>query len=220
MQPQNYGLDIQTDVAKLSERVLWLVRKAHSTEIEDLLNEMISIINTNKIETKEKYGFWERIFSGFSLFENSDKDLEAEVEFMLFKLEAAKALLTRDIAGLEETYELALRANEKLDQLIEAGPLFNIADERLHDLRLTKAMAMQTLSQIRHIQLSNKEISYKIESAIQEMIPSYHEVGRSFSVIIDELVEIYKNGLQNLKDTEKELFELERRFRANLAAPF
>lgn len=201
-----YGVDVQKNLARFSEEILFKVKNKETAEIGSLLNELMLTVKGINIEEIQNPGplrkIWNRILTEVSLFKGSFDKINDQLDFLITELELSKGQLLQDIQILEKTYEQNLAYYYDLERLITAGEeaihlkaleidqaIFEHQDlaaiqraqdqtsvlkgfeKRIHDLKLTKMMTLQTLPQIRIIQHNNNELINKIQSSILNTIP-------------------------------------------------
>lgn len=201
-----YGLGVQKKLSTFSEKILTKVRNKDTSEIGDLLNELLTTIQGIDVEYLANPGFmkkvWYKILKEVSLYRGSYELINDQLNFIIYKLEEAKFDLTQDLKSLEATYQENLAIYKELETLIqnadqaimerereldntesfEGDPLaihkvkdhrstLKEFEKRVHDLKLTKTMTLQTLPQIRLIQHNNNELINKIQSSILNTIP-------------------------------------------------
>jgi uncharacterized protein YaaN involved in tellurite resistance len=144
---------------------------------------------------------WHKILTEVSLFKSSFEKINTQIDFMIQSLEESKQILLSDIKKLDLAYDKNVNYYRDIDALVQAGEeaihderkkidihyasddhleIQSIKDrrdtliqfeKRIHDLKLTKTMTLQTLPQIRLIQHNNNELVNKIQSSILNTIP-------------------------------------------------
>ena len=202
-----YGAAAQTKMANFSETTLNSVRTKDLGEVGQLMTDLINELKS--IDTEEEKGgfsFFRKAKDKVSNLKTKYEKAETNVDHITEVLEGHQIQLMKDIALLEEMYEMNLNHFKELSLYIIAGQkrlkqarevelseLINKAqrsglpedsqaandyaslcdrfEKKLHDLELTRMVALQMGPQIRLIQNNNIQMTEKIQSSIVNTIP-------------------------------------------------
>ena len=202
-----YGAAAQTKMANFSETTLNSVRTKDLGEVGQLMTDLINELKS--IDTEEEKGgfsFFRKAKDKVSNLKTKYEKAETNVDHITEVLEGHQIQLTKDIALLDEMYEMNLNHFKELSLYIIAGQkrlkqarevelseLINKAqrsglpedsqaandyaslcdrfEKKLHDLELTRMVALQMGPQIRLIQNNNIQMTEKIQSSIVNTIP-------------------------------------------------
>ena len=174
----------------------------------DLLSDVVSELKNFEIDEKEKgiTAFFKKNTNKIMNLKNKYEKAETNVETISKVLENHQVQLLKDIANLDQMYDLnknyykeismyILAGKQKLEEarntelpaLIEKASASNLPtdaqelsdfqssidrfDKKIHDLDLTRTVALQMAPQIRMIQASNTVMVEKIQSTIVNTIP-------------------------------------------------
>ena len=157
----SFGENAQKKIAGFSRTALENVK---NRELEKAGDELASVLE--KISGKS---FLKRAFSRKNTLETIDE--------LASMLETRKIGLVRDIAVLDEMLAENERNLCELDEVIAEGERLlsqnesEILEKKLVDLRLTRAVSVQLVPQIRLIQRSNALMAEKLETAISCTLP-------------------------------------------------
>lgn len=203
-----YGAGAQSKIAGFSEKTLNTVRTKDLGEVGDLLSDVVSELKNFEIDEKEKgiTAFFKKNTNKIMNLKNKYEKAETNVETISKVLENHQVQLLKDIANLDQMYDLnknyykeismyILAGKQKLEEarntelpaLIEKASASNLPtdaqelsdfqssidrfDKKIHDLDLTRTVALQMAPQIRMIQASNTVMVEKIQSTIVNTIP-------------------------------------------------
>lgn len=202
-----YGAAAQTKMANFSETTLNSVRTKDLGEVGQLMTDLINELKS--IDTEEEKGgfsFFRKAKDKVSNLKTKYEKAETNVDHITEVLEGHQIQLMKDIALLDEMYEMNLNHFKELSLYIIAGKkrlkqarevelseLINKAqrsglpedsqaandyaslcdrfEKKLHDLELTRMVALQMGPQIRLIQNNNIQMTEKIQSSIVNTIP-------------------------------------------------
>ena len=202
-----YGAAAQTKMANFSETTLNSVRTKDLGEVGQLMTDLINELKS--IDTEEEKGgfsFFRKAKDKLSNLKTKYEKAETNVDHITEVLEGHQIQLMKDIALLDEMYEMNLNHFKELSLYIIAGQkrlkqarevelseLINKAqrsglpedsqaandyaslcdrfEKKLHDLELTRMVALQMGPQIRLIQNNNIQMTEKIQSSIVNTIP-------------------------------------------------
>lgn len=203
-----YGAGAQSKIAGFSEKTLNSVRTKDLGEVGDLLSNVVSELKNFEIDEKEKgiTAFFKKNTNKIMNLKNKYEKAETNVDTIAKVLENHQVQLLKDIANLDQMYDLnksyykeismyIMAGRQKLEEartkelpaLIEKASGSNLPtdaqelndfqssidrfDKKLHDLDLTRTVALQMAPQIRMIQASNTVMVEKIQSTIVNTIP-------------------------------------------------
>ncbi|WP_276906327.1 toxic anion resistance protein [Peptoniphilus duerdenii] len=203
-----YGAGAQSKIAGFSEKTLNSVRTKDLGEVGDLLSNVVSELKNFEIDEKEKgiTAFFKKNTNKIMNLKNKYEKAETNVDTIAKVLENHQVQLLKDIANLDQMYDLnksyykeismyIMAGRQKLEEartkelpaLIEKASGSNLPtdaqelndfqssidrfDKKIHDLDLTRTVALQMAPQIRMIQASNTVMVEKIQSTIVNTIP-------------------------------------------------
>lgn len=261
-----YGAAAQTKMANFSETTLNSVRTKDLGEVGQLMTDLINELKS--IDTEEEKGgfsFFRKAKDKVSNLKTKYEKAETNVDHITEVLEGHQIQLMKDIALLDEMYEMNLNHFKELSLYIIAGQkrlkqarevelseLINKAqrsglpedsqaandyaslcdrfEKKLHDLELTRMVALQMGPQIRLIQNNNIQMTEKIQSSIVNTIPLWKsqmvlalgldhstkamEAQRAVSAMTNQLLkknaEKLKMGtLETAKESERGIVDME-----------
>jgi len=174
-----YGTADQKRLASVSDKLLRLAADDDSAEIGDRMNDLIR-------ELRDFSSFQQRRGIFAWLFRRRDRrnlrkryeSAAANTDAIAAELEKHRNRLLRDFVMLGKLYDAVLEQYRELTVLTEAGQrkldedtstekdLRERFEKRLHDLKLSRMVCMQTLTQIRILQGCNTALSEKIQSLL------------------------------------------------------
>jgi uncharacterized protein YaaN involved in tellurite resistance len=142
---------------------------------------------------------WSRVLSEISFFKNSYEKISDQLARFIRSLDEAKERLLSENKSLDESYGMNLEHLKELDILIESGEKaiqseskqshnvqenlkqeqersdrirrIRTFEKKIHDLKMTRMMVIQSLPQIRLIQHNNLELIQKIDASVLNTIP-------------------------------------------------
>lgn len=178
-----YGTAEQQKLASVSDRLFRLVREDGSAQISGRMEDMVKQLREFS-EIQEKRSFFGWLFRKRERKKLRKRYDEAEKSIIRIasELEKHRNQLLRDFVMMEKLYEALLDHTRALTVTVEAGQckLDNDAsaekelrerfEKRLYDLKLSRMVCIQTLTQIRILQGSSTLLSEKIQSLLTNTI--------------------------------------------------
>ena len=188
-----YGAGAQQKVASFSEKALENVRTKDLGEVGDMITGVVTELKNFDAGEEEKglFGFFKKNVDKLTTMKAKYQKAETNVNHIVEALEQHQVTLMKDVATLDQLYELnktyykeltmyilALAAKAQVSGLPEDAQavsdltaLANRFEKKLHDLELTRTIAMQMAPQIRLVQNNDTMMSDKIQSTIVNTIP-------------------------------------------------
>ena len=204
-----YGASAQTKISNFSESTLDKVRTKDLGEVGDMVSSLVGELKSFDVDEQEKKG----VFGFLKKSKNKVDEIKAKytkvgsnVEKITHTLEKHQVTLLKDIAMLDQMYELNMSnykeltlyilagkkklekaKNEELPKLVSIAQASNLPEDsqkandyasmvnrfekKLHDLELTRIIAIQMAPQIRLVQNNDALMAEKIQSVIVNTIP-------------------------------------------------
>ena len=203
-----YGAGAQRKVASFSEKALENVRTKELGEVGDMITGVVTELKNFDAGEEEKglFGFFKKNVDKLTTMKTKYQKAETNVNHIVEALEQHQVTLMKDVATLDQLYELNKTYYKELTMYILAGKqklnqvenvdipalaakaqvsglpedaqavsdltaLANRFEKKLHDLELTRTIAMQMAPQIRLVQNNDTMMSDKIQSTIVNTIP-------------------------------------------------
>ena len=192
-----YGINAQRNIAEFSDSILNNIRSKDSGHVGDLLSNLVVKVKGFDVDSKNSGGFIKKIpilgslvGSAKSMMAEYDKlsvqidKIQGELDMYQRNLEYFKELQLYIKAGEEKILELQQHTIPKLrmeavnsqnQMAVQVVSDFENAvsrfEKKVHDLKLSKTIAIQTAPQIRLIQNNDKVLVDKVQSAIYNTIP-------------------------------------------------
>lgn len=203
-----YGAGAQQKVAAFSEKALENVRTKDLGEVGDMISGVVTELKSFDVEEEEKgfLGLFKKNVNKLTAMKAKYQKAEANVNQIVEALEQHQVTLMKDVATLDQLYELNKTYYKELTMYILAGKqklhevetvqipalaakaqasglpedaqavsdltaLANRFEKKLHDLELTRVIAIQMAPQIRLVQNNDTMMSDKIQSTIVNTIP-------------------------------------------------
>ena len=203
-----YGAGAQQKVASFSEKALENVRTKDLGEVGDMITGVVTELKNFDAGEEEKglFGFFKKNVDKLTTMKTKYQKAETNVNHIVEALEQHQVTLMKDVATLDQLYELNKTYYKELTMYILAGKqklnqvenvdipalaakaqasgfpedaqavsdltaLANRFEKKLHDLELTRTIAMQMAPQIRLVQNNDTMMSDKIQSTIVNTIP-------------------------------------------------
>ena len=143
-----YGAAAQKNVAEFSESALASVRTKDLGEIGDSLATLVSQLDDfgKGEEQKGLFGFFKKSENKIEVMKAKYSKVETNVDAISRQLEQHQVSLLKDVAVLDQMYELNLKYYKELTMYIIAGKK-RLADARANELPQLKAKAEQSGSQ-------------------------------------------------------------------------
>ena len=202
------GAGAQQKVASFSEKALENVRTKDLGEVGDMITGVVTELKNFDAGEEEKglFGFFKKNVDTLTPMQTQYQKAETTVNHSVEALEQHQVTLMKDVATLDQLYELNKTYYKELTMYILAGKqklnqvenvdipalaakaqasglpedaqavsdltaLANRFEKKLHDLELTRTIAMQMAPQIRLVQNNDTMMSDKIQSTIVNTIP-------------------------------------------------
>ena len=174
-----YGTAGQKKLAEVSDKLLKMTRNDDSAAVGERISDLVKELRKCS-ETKLQSGLFGWLFRRRDR-RNLRKQCETAVQNadrIAEELEIHRNRLLRDFVMLDKLYDSVLEQYRELTVLTEAGQrkleddtsadkeLRERFEKRLHDLKLSRMVCMQTLTQIRILQGCNTALSEKIQSLL------------------------------------------------------
>ena len=203
-----YGAGAQQKVASFSKKALENVRTKDLGEVGDMITGVVTELKNFDAGEEEKgfFGFFKKNVDKLTTMKAKYQKAETNVNHIVEALEQHQVTLMKDVATLDQLYELNKTYYKELTMYILAGKqklnqvenvdipalaakaqvsglpedaqavsdltaLANRFEKKLHDLELTRTIAMQMAPQIRLVQNNDTMMSDKIQSTIVNTIP-------------------------------------------------
>ena len=203
-----YGAGAQQKVGSFSEKALENVRTKDLGEVGDMITGVVTELKNFDAGEEEKglFGFFKKNVDKLTTMKTKYQKAETNVNHIVEALEQHQVTLMKDVATLDQLYELNKTYYKELTMYILAGKqklnqvenvdipalaakaqasglpedaqavsdltaLANRFQKKLHDLELTRTIAMQMAPQIRLVQNNDTMMSDKIQSTIVNTIP-------------------------------------------------
>ena len=184
-----YGAGTQKKMADFSEKTLESVKTKDMGEVGDMVSGLVTELRNFNVDEEEKgfLGFFKKKGNQIQELKTKYNTVEKNVDKISDELEkhqVTKELSMYILAGkkkLKEVRENDLAALQKKaaqsglpEDAQAAKDLAEQCDrfeKKLHDLQLTRTVAMQTGPQIRMIQAADQMMAEKIQSTIVNTIP-------------------------------------------------
>ena len=143
-----YGAAAQKNVASFSENALQSVRTKDLGEVGKDLSELVAELKGfgEAEEKKGLFGLFKKAGNKLEIMKAQYSKVETNVDRIARELEQHQVTLLKDVALLDQMYELNLRYYKELTMYILAGKK-KLADVRANELPALKAKAEQTGAQ-------------------------------------------------------------------------
>ena len=170
----NYGVAAQKSVATFSENALSSVRNKDLGEVgETLSNLVVEVKGFGQEEKKGFAGLFRKQKDKLELMRAQYGKAETSVNRIVSELEKHQVTLMKDIAMLDQMYELNLKYYKELTMYIIAGKkrLAEVRSGELEELELTRMVSLQMGPQTRLLQNNDTLMVEKIQSSLVNTIP-------------------------------------------------
>ena len=178
-----YGTAEQKKLASVSDRMFRMAGDDDTTEIGDRMNALIRELRdfSSVQQRRGPFAWLFRRRDRKNLHERYESAVE-NTDAIAAQLENHRNRLLRDFVLLGKLYDSVVEQYRELTVLIEAGQrkldddtsaekeLRERFEKRLHDLKLSRMVCMQTLTQIRVLKGCNTALSEKIQSLLTDTI--------------------------------------------------
>ena len=178
-----YGSAGQKKLADVSDKLLKMTRNDDSAAVGERISDLVKELRKCS-DTKLQSGLFGWLFRRRER-RNLRKQCETAVQNadrIAEELEIHRNRLLRDFVMLDKLYDSVLEQYRELTVLTEAGQRKLEEDtsadkdlrerfrKRLHDLKLSRTVCMQTMTQIRILQGCNTALSEKIQSLLTNTV--------------------------------------------------
>ena len=208
-----YGTAGQKKLADVSDKLLKMTRNDDSAAVSERISKLVKELRACS-DTKRQAGLFGWLFRRRER-KNLRKRYESAAEStdaIAAELESHRNRLLRDFVMLDKLYDSVLEQYRELTILAEAGQrkleedtsaekeLRERFEKRLHDLKLSRMVCMQTLTQIRVLQECNTALSEKIQSLLTNTLVLWKNqtalalamknIGQAMETLLDANVEM------------------------------
>ena len=190
-----YGADAQKKVSEFADSILNTVKNTDSGEVGDILTNLITELKSFEGSTQKPKGLRGLFFNAKAQLAAVQARYDAvsqNVETISASLEQHQIQLLKDVAMFNRLYEMNLTYFRELSMYIMAGEMRlkeiregdleklaakDLADQcdrfekKLHDLKLTRQVALQMAPQIRMLQNNNALLVERIQSTLVNTLP-------------------------------------------------
>ena len=157
-----YGAGTQKKMADFSDTALENVKMQDLGEIGELITNVVSELKGfDAQEESGFFGFFRKQSSKIENMKNKYDKAEVSIEKIADSLQQHQVRLLKDSAMLDKMYEQNLNYYKECNRF----------EKKLHDLDLTRTIAMQTAPQIRLIQNNDTVMVEKIQTTLVNTIP-------------------------------------------------
>ena len=120
-----YGSSTQQNIANFSDAALANVRAKDLGEVGDMISGLVTQLRSFNVDTEEEkgglFGFLKRKVDKITLLKNRYDDVEVNVNKLVSELENHQVTLLKDIATMDQLYEMNLSYFKELSMYIAAG---------------------------------------------------------------------------------------------------
>ena len=119
-----YGAGTQQNIASFSDTALNNVRSKDLGEVGDMIAGLVTELRSFDVDTEEKkglFGFLRQKVDKMQLLKNRYDDVEVNVNKLVNELEAHQVQLLKDIATMDQLYDMNLTYFKELSMYIAAG---------------------------------------------------------------------------------------------------
>ncbi|MDO5021794.1 MAG: toxic anion resistance protein [Eubacteriales bacterium] len=196
-----FGAGVQRRLSDLSDRLLRRMESNTSlNESAKLIDELLHLIEEISAFEEPK-GFFAGLFGGRERYLKRFEDADLAIDSLASEMDIMRLGLLKDNVIMEEMYkenllrlkmlEIYIEAGEKAlaeaqaklavtqktGNIIEDSRLSNLEagirsfEKRLHDLKLSRTIALQTAPQIALLQENNRRIGERLQMIIYQTVP-------------------------------------------------
>ena len=223
-----YGTAGQKKLADVSDRLLKMTRNDDSAAVGEQMSDLVKELRACS-NTKVQAGFF-----GWLFRRRNRKKLWKQYETAVrnadriaAELEKHRNRLLRDFVMLDKLYDAVFGQYRELTVLTEAGQrkldedlsaekeLRERFEKRLHDLKLSRMVCMQTLTQIRILQGCNTALSEKIQSLLNNTMALWkNQMSLALGMenvqgVNNEMIGMLNGVLREQKEHDRKQTELE-----------
>lgn len=221
-----YGAAAQKNVSEFSENTLQQIRTKDLGQIGETLADLVRQLQEFDPEEEKKgfAGFFRRKKNQLAALKAGYAKASANVDQIVENLQAHQITLMKDVANLDQMFELNAKYQQELTMYILAGKqrlaqlqqqaaasgtqadaqayndmvsLCNRFEKKLHDLELTRMISLQMGPQTRMLQNNDTLMIEKIQSSLVNTIPLWK------SQMVLAL------GLEHAREAERSIVDLE-----------
>ena len=119
-----YGAGTQQNIASFSDTALNNVRSKDLGEVGDMIAGLVTELRSFNVDTEEKkglFGFLRQKVDKMQLLKNRYDDVEVNVNKLVNELENHQVQLLKDIATMDQLYDMNLTYFKELSMYIAAG---------------------------------------------------------------------------------------------------
>ncbi|MBR3504940.1 MAG: toxic anion resistance protein [Clostridia bacterium] len=120
-----YGAGTQQNIANFSDAALANVRSKDLGEVGDMIAGLVTQLRSFNVDTEEEkggiFGFLKKKVDKMTLLKNRYDDVEVNVNKLVSELENHQVTLLKDIATMEQLYDMNLGYFKELSMYIAAG---------------------------------------------------------------------------------------------------
>ena len=193
----SFGSNAQAELQQISQAMLTDVKNKDVGPAGDSLRNIVSTIrgfSVSELDVRRKRSWWEKLLgraAPFSNFIAKFENVQGQIDKVTDDLLKHEHVLLKDIKSLDKLYEKTLDFYEELGLYISAGEakladldattipaketqveaLPDDLERRVHDLKLTRQVTMQSLPSIRLVQENDKSLVTKINSTLVNTVP-------------------------------------------------
>jgi uncharacterized protein YaaN involved in tellurite resistance len=194
----SFGSAAQSELQEISQAMLADVRNKDVGPAGDSLREIVSTIrgfSGAELELGRKRSWWEKLLgraAPVAKFAARYEEVQGQIDNITESLLEHEHKLLKDIKSLDLLYDKTLAFYDELGLYIAAGeeklrrldtvdiPAKEVRDiraarddleRRVHDLKLTRQVTMQSLPSIRLVQENDKSLVTKINSTLVNTVP-------------------------------------------------
>ena len=196
-----YGADAQQKIASFSEMALSKVRTKDLGEVGEMIGDLVLELKGFDTEEEKKglFGLFRKGKDRIAVLKSRYDQAETNVDRIAGMLEEHQRTLTKDAAMLDQMYDINLENFRQLSMYIAAGRQRDLPalteraragglpedaqkandlsescgrfEKKLHDLELTRTVALQMAPQIRLVQNNDVTMAEKIQTTLVNTIP-------------------------------------------------
>jgi uncharacterized protein YaaN involved in tellurite resistance len=188
-----FGSGAQSELQAISQAMLADVRNKDVGPAGDSLRKMVSTLrgfSSEELDVRRGKSWWERLTgqaAPLAAFVARFEDVQTQIDSITAELLSHEHKLLKDIQSLDLLYVKTLAFYDELALYIAAGEA-RLADvdatgipareaarddleRRVHDLKLTRQVTMQSLPSIRLVQENDKSLVTRINSTLVNTVP-------------------------------------------------
>jgi len=237
-----FGAAAQSELQEISQEMLSGVRNKDVGPAGASLREMVGSIrgfSVSELDPNRKRSWWERLTGAakpLHKFMARYEEVQGQIDKISGELLEHEHLLLKDIKSLDKLYEktldfynelaLYITAASEQEGVLKAQELRDLRsarddlERRIHDLKLTRQVTMQSLPSIRLVQENDKSLVTKINSTLVNTVPLWEtqlaqavtinrsrEAAGTIKQANDLTNELLKSNADNLKMANAEVRE-------------